>query len=174
MTIIVMTTDIIALGAYADIFRPPGSTLVYKLFVSGKHPTNESQGLTRPQDNDRRRNTFMSECEAYDRAAQHPFLRDHISQSFRRCVVEDVTGPAGSVADRYMLDCCYAIEYIEGVPRKLGELFIESRPDHIRKALRAFREAGILHLTDPSIFFPDDPEKFRFIDFAIEEFPAVW
>jgi hypothetical protein len=46
--------------------------------------------------------------------------------------------------------------------------------DHIDKALDAFREAGIHYLTDASIFSPDDPGKFRFIDFAIEEFPAVW
>jgi hypothetical protein len=145
----------------------------FKLFISGQHLTNVGQSLTRPQDDDRRRNTFISECEAYDRAAQHPFLRNHVARSFRRCVIEDVTGPAGCVADRYMPDCCCAMEYMEGVPTKIGELFIESRPDHIRKALRAFREAGIHHLTDPSIFFPDDPEKFRFIDFAIEEFPPV-
>ncbi len=171
---ILRTKDIIAAGAYADIFRPPKSKLVSKQFISGRHPTNITQGLTRPEDDERRRKTCMSECKAYDCAAQHPFLRNHIAQSFRRCVVENVTGPAGSVADRYILDCCYAMEYIEGVPMKLGDLFIESRPHHIRKALTAFREAGILHLTDPSIFSLDDPEEFRFIDFAIEEFPAVW
>lgn len=171
---ILRTENIIASGAYADIFRPPKSLLVYKLFISGRHPTNISQDLTRPEDDGRRRKTCMSECKAYDRAAQHSFLCNHIAQSFCRCVVEDVTDPAGSVADRYILDCCYAMEYIEGVPMKLGNLFIESRPYHIRKALTAFREAGILHLTDPSIFSLDDPEKFRFIDFAVEEYPPCW
>jgi hypothetical protein len=27
---------------------------------------------------------------------------------------------------------------------------------------------------DASLFFPDDPEKLKFIDFAMEEFPAHW
>jgi hypothetical protein len=45
---ILRTKDIIASGPYADIFRPPKSLLVYKLFISGWHPTNISQALTPP------------------------------------------------------------------------------------------------------------------------------
>ena len=171
---ILTTKDIIGCGAYADIFRPPQAMLVYKLFVSGRHPTNVGQNLTRPQDDDRRQKTFTSECEAYDRAAQHPFLRNHIPQSFRRCVVEDVTGPAGSVADCYMLDHCYAMEYIAGNPGKLGQYPLDSRAGHIESALHAFHDAGIHHLIDASVFFPDDPDNFKFIDFAMEEYPPFW
>ncbi len=171
---ILRTEDIIASGAYADIFRPPDRMLAYKLFASDQHPTNVSQDLMRPKDDERRRKTFASECDPYNRAAQHPFLRNHIPQSFRRCVVADVTDSAGSVADRYMLAHCYVMEYIEGVARKFGELGTEYRPDHIAKALKAFREVGISYVIDSSIFSPDDPEQFRFIDFATEEFQAAW
>lgn len=172
---ILKTTDIIASGAYADIFRPPQSELVYKLFTSGRHRTNEGQGLTRPEDDDRRRKTFVSECEAYERAAQHPFLRNHIPQYFQRHPVQDVTDLAGrSVAALYMLDLCYVMRYVDGSPLKLGMLTAGYRPAHIEQALQDFRDAGISHLIDASIFSPDDPEHFTFIDFAIDEFQPLW
>jgi len=166
--------DKIASGAYADIFRPPHCGLVYKLFVSGQHHTNASQGLDGPEHDEQRRRTFASECKAYARAAYDPFLRNHIPRSFHRCTVADVRDCAGSVADRYMLTHCYAMEYIVGVATKLVEFPIECRPDHIAKALETFRALGIDHIIDSSIFSPDDPESFRFIDFAVEEFQVSW
>jgi hypothetical protein len=173
-TLILRTEDLIASGAYADIFRPPGSKLAYQLFVSGKHPTTASQGLTRPEDDERRRKTFISECEAYDRVTQDPFLRHHTPHSFGRCTVADVLRSTKSVADLYMLDHCYVMEYIEGNAKKLGECPVDSCPDHIERALNAFRNIGIFHLIDTSVFFLDDPDNFKFIDFAIEEFQAYW
>lgn len=161
-------------GAYADIFRAPGEILVYKLFVGGQHPTNVSQSLTRREDDHRRRNTFLSECAAYDRAGLHPYLRHHIALLADRYVIENVTDGARSVAHQYMLDHCYAMEYISGSARKFGQYPSDSRPEHIQKALRTFYEAGICHLIDASVFFPDDPDNFKFIDFAIEEFQAFW
>ena len=74
----------------------------------------------------------------------------------------------------YMLDHCYVIEYIEGNARKLGECLADSRPEHIERALNSFRNLGIFHLIDASVFSLDDPDNFKFIDFAIEEFLAYW
>jgi hypothetical protein len=173
-TMILRIEDKFNAGAYADVFLAPGEMLAYKLFASGQHPTNVRQSLTRPQDAERRHNTFLSECEAYRRAGQHPYLRNHIARFADRCVIQDVTDCARSVADHYMLDHCYAMEYIEGAARKIGEYPNGSRPEHVQKALNAFYEAGICHLTDASVFLPDDPDKFKFIDFAIQEFEAVW
>jgi hypothetical protein len=151
-TLILRTEDLIASGAYADIFRPPGSKLAYKLFVSGEHPTNVSQGLTRPEDDERRRKTFVSECEAYDRVTQDPFLRHHTPHSFGRCMVADVLHSTESMADFYMLDHCYVMEYIQGNARKLGECLVDSSPEHIERALKSFRKVGIFHLNDASVF----------------------
>lgn len=169
---ILMTKDIIEGGAYADIFRPPGTNLAYKLFVSGHHPTNVGQGLTRPEDDERRRKTFLSECLAYERAAWHPFLCHHVPQSFHRPTVADVTDSTEVASHLYLLDCCYAMEYIDGDAWKLGELL--DRPTHIEQALQSFGEAGIRHLSDASIFFPDDSQNFKFIDFAMDEFQGMW
>jgi hypothetical protein len=113
--IILDTNDRIDCGVYADIFRPSEGRLVYKLFIGFRHDTTASQGLTDPEKNDhRRRKTFDSECRAYEIAAQAAFLRDHIPHSFRRCEIADVTEYGGSVADDYLLPCCYCMEYIEG------------------------------------------------------------
>jgi len=64
--IILDTDDQIASGVYADIFRPSGGALVYKLFIGFRHHTTVSQGLTDPEDDYRRRKTFDSECRAYE------------------------------------------------------------------------------------------------------------
>ena len=169
---VLRTEHTIRSGAYADVFRPPGDIPAYKLFVSGLHPTNVSQNLARPVDDDRRRKTFLSECEAYERAALHPLLRDHIPRFFHQCEVANVTEAGGSVGCRYLLNCCYAMEFIAGVDTKLGELS-GNLPNHIEKALDAFHEAGIHHVTDASVFCPADPPTSRFIDFATVEFEPV-
>lgn len=160
-------------GAYADIFRAPDD-LAYKLFASGQHPTNVRQNLTRPKDDQRRRNTFHSECAAYRLAGQDPYLRNHVPRFAGQFQIQDVIDGDRSVAHNYMRDCCYAMEYIAGTPTKLGSYPSDSCPAHINKALSAFRDAGIHYLKDASVFFPDDPENFKFIDFATEEFEAFW
>jgi hypothetical protein len=63
------------------------------------------------------------------------------------------------------------MEYIDGDAWKLAALL--DRPTHIEQGLRVFREAGIRHLSDVSIFFPDDSQNFKFIDFAMEEFQGM-
>jgi hypothetical protein len=171
---ILKINDRIGFGAYADIFRTPPETLACKLFASGQHPTNVRQGLTRTEDDARRRKTFLSECEACRRAGQHPYLRNHIPRFAGRCAIRDVIDGTRSVAHHYMLDHCYAMEYIPDVAEKLGDYPRGSLPRHIEEALNAFREAGICHVKDASVFFLNDPDNFEFIDFATEEFEVSW
>lgn len=66
------------------------------------------------------------------------------------------------------------MEYIRGGSVKLGLYPVGSRPHHIELALAAFHDVGIHHLIDTSVFFPDDPDAFKFIDFAVEEFQTFW
>ena len=76
-------------------------------------------------------------------------------------------------SNQYMLNWCYAMEHVRGAAIKLGAIPKDSRPEHIKRALNAFCQAGIHHLTDASVFSPDDPVNFKFIDFAIEEFEVA-
>jgi hypothetical protein len=163
----------VACGAYGHIFQSPSKLLAYKLFLSGHHPASVSQSLTSPEHETRRRNIFLSECDAYKRAAKHPLLCTHIPKNFQIYVIEDVIDLDRSVADLYKLDCCYAMEFIEGTFTKLRPHAIVDQPDHIKNVLKAFTEAGIFYLEDASIFCRDDPENFRIIDFATRDFQSV-
>src|ERR1700748_1397882 len=139
---ILKIADMIKCGAYSDVFKPADDTLAYKLFINGKHPTNQRQGGFTPSEGDeRRRRTFESECQAYERASGHYFLAKHIPQRFSRCVITDVVDSTRSIGERYMLDHCYAMEYIEGTEKKIGECL--RCPDHIKKAVQSFRECGV-------------------------------
>jgi hypothetical protein len=64
------------------------------------------------------------------------------------------------------------MEYIEGIATKLRVL--DDRLTHINEAERAFHRVGIGHTTDASVFFATDPQKFKFIDFAVDAFPPSW
>jgi hypothetical protein len=132
-----------------------------------------SQGLTLPEDEHYRCKTFLSECNAYDRAANHSLLRDHVPQFFGRFAVRDVIARDESIAHHYMKELCYAMQFIEGPARKLGPYLSGSLPTHIKNALSAFDAAGIHHYVDASVFWMDDPSRFTFIDFALEEFPPL-
>jgi hypothetical protein len=168
-SIILNIDDRIDFGAFADIFWPSGGAFVYKLFISFRHDTNVSQRLTNPENDQLRRKTFDSECRAYEIAAEDTFLCDHSPHSFRRCAIADVIDYDESVATNYLLECCYAMEYIDGIATKLR--LLDDQLTHISEAGQAFRRAGIGYTTDASAFFATDPQKFKFIDFAVDAFP---
>jgi hypothetical protein len=157
-------------GAYGDIFKLPEGNLVCKLFIGCRHKTNVNQGLINPKDDHYRQRTFDSECRAYEIASQDVFLREHIPASFRRCKISDVLEYDESVAGNYLLDCCYVVEYIDSnaPPAKLRAV---AGLSHIEEALTAFDRVGIAHTSDASVFFAEDPQKFKFIDFAVEAHP---
>ncbi len=170
---ILQTKDIVGAGAYAEIFRQPGDVVVCKLFINGTHQTNARQGLNRPEDEVRRKQTFDSQCTAYQLAGKDPYLRLHVPRFHGACRIQDVHDASGkSVAHRYLLAHCYAIDYVGGSETKLGGL--EQRFEHIRNAEGVFRSLGIRHLIDASVFAPEDPVNFKFIDFAMEEFEVFW
>jgi hypothetical protein len=170
--LILKTANLIAAGAYSDIFQPIPDGKVYKLFDSVQHPDRIWNFGNRPEDNERRRKVFHSECEAYNLAGSNLFLRDHIPHFFGSCEIESVIGPNRPVDEHYLRGCCYVMEYIDDSPIKLGEIRSDF-PGHIREALRHFKEAGIDYLEDASIFFVDDPQEFKFIDFAVRDYPLM-
>jgi hypothetical protein len=165
-------------GAYSDIFHIENGRVV-KLFISRNHRTNVNQELTTPEHfkrarDKRRQQTFVSEYEAYEIAMKDPFLRNHIPQFFGRVEISDVLDNEGrSVSDWYLLDCCYALEYIEGDDVKLSECRRRGWR-HISELEEALQEAGISYLCDASLFMSDDVTSFKIIDFAKEGIVPAW
>jgi hypothetical protein len=154
-------------GASADIFRIENR--VYKLFLSGTHPENISQRLTRPEDEDRRHKTFLSECGAYEVATEDDFLKQHIPQYYGRCAIDDVQESGRSIGSHYNLRDCYIFEYIDArSPQKW--LGIDPGLKHIEKARQAFRAVDIQYTHDACVFLAEDPKRFKVIDFAMREF----
>jgi hypothetical protein len=145
--IILDTKDHIGSGVYADIFRPSGGALVYKLFIGFRHHTTVSSPL-----------------------------RTHSSVTILRIPSSAARSPAFSnmakASAPNLLACCYAMEYIEGTDVKLRAV---EQFSHIRQAQSAFHCVGVAHISDASVFFAEDAQKFKFIDFAIEAFtPPPW
>jgi hypothetical protein len=131
-------------GALADIFLDPGRTLAHKLFVG---PCHRSKGYT-PDDEQRRRKTFNSECAAYEIIQRNPALTRHVPKFFTRSTVTDVIDEQGqSVRDQYLIDCCYAMEFIGGsADAKIGAC--RAAYPHISSAEQAFKHAGVLYIED--------------------------
>jgi hypothetical protein len=147
-------------GVYAKVFDVEGRA--YKLFlrVDGIPPKQTVAG---------RRSTFFAQCEAYERASLDFFLKDHVATYFGPCAVDNVIGEDGiSIKEWFLLDCCYAIEILDGKETKFPTNYVESY-SHLADAVRRFKNLGI-DLTDSSAFNIDDPLRFKFIDF---EMPVV-
>jgi hypothetical protein len=73
-----------------------------------------------------------------------------------------------SIKECFLLDCCYAIEILDGKETKFPTNYVESY-SHLADAVRRFKNLGI-DLTDSSAFNIDDSLRFKFIDF---EMPVV-
>ncbi|HYW45780.1 MAG TPA: hypothetical protein VE959_23145 [Bryobacteraceae bacterium] len=154
-------------GVFADLFLSGDRKLIFKVFVGPGHP---SKGYAHAEEQ-RRRNTFGAECKAYVIASRDSALSPHVPQSFERPEIEDVLdNRGGSVRGEYLVDCCYCMEFIDGgQPEKIGSC--RSAYPHIERAEIAFKTANIRYMADCCVFFPHDEQNFKFIDFAVEDFP---
>ena len=164
-------------GNYADVFELEGRA--YKLFKSGPDipPRQTREG---------RKRVFESQCGAFRLLSEDPWLQSHAALFHGACSVDNVIGHDGrSVKDDYLLACCYSLELFDlhetnpmtGLPGNEDKLTaihnsridLEDQHDHLREAVKRFRVLGITVL-DSSVFYHADPEKFKFIDFEIENY----
>jgi len=100
----------------------------------------------------------------------YPRIRDHVPHFYGHVEVSDVLGEnRDSIAGRYLLDCCYSLEYVNGNELKLGFYAGQACPPHIDKLLKHMEAAGIDYLLDASVFMPDHSKSFKIIDFATRE-----
>jgi hypothetical protein len=158
-------------GVYADVFEVDGRA--YKLFLSGP------ESLPRQTKAGRKR-VFESQCEAFRSLSKDPWLQSHAATFFGNCTIDDVIGEDGtSVEDDYLLDCCYSLELLDlgeviqetGLYRNEAKAWSVGCDDHwhMKEAKARFKALGISTM-DASVVFPNDPEKFKFIDFEIENY----
>ena len=108
-----------------------------------------------------------AECEAYDLATAHPRLSTFVPSGFQRIVVSDVLNERGlSIADQYVLDGAYQMEFILGTAVKSTHPAVASQWAAVDAILEEMREIGIEYVYDSSIFVPGSRAPFTVIDFA--------
>jgi len=143
-------------GATADVFNVDG--IAYKVF--------RVYGVANPIERVRAR--FESETAAYSRAAVDSWLQPHTATYHGATEIDDVLDESGqSVGSMYALNCCYRIELLTGDERKFLTTGLREANEHLREAERRFSAMGI-DLRDSSVFNGEDAERFKFIDFRLE------
>lgn len=150
-------------GVYADVFVVDFKA--YKLFKAGPEvpPRQTKAG---------RRRVFESQCEAFRLASNDLWLRNHVATLHGCCVIEDVLDGMGtSIGAEYLLDCCYVLEQIgpgEIDFKVTAEWVVAQGGAHLQEAFERFERIGVSVL-DSSVFYYDDPERFKFIDIEMRD-----
>ena len=147
--------------------------LAYKVFKSTKHPQrlvrirrqDDGSELREEVDDGARRLVFQDEVKAQEIVSGLPVLSRYTPEFHGVVRVERVSSSAGDdVSERYLLDCCYCMELIQGEATKLDQI-----DGDFGQIVSQFEREGIA-LGDSSCFFPDDPARIRFVDLATQRF----
>src|SRR5215208_3795156 len=97
-------------GSSADLFADLEAQRVYKLFrrVANERSNRVTRGI------------FDAECRAYELLRSHPELEKRAPEYFGRVVVTAVRDRSGrNRRSHYLLDCCYAIQFLLGEDVKM-------------------------------------------------------
>ncbi len=149
-------------GVYADVFAIENKA--YKLYKSGPEipPRQTKEG---------RKRVYACQLEALKLSCQNVWLKDHVAKLYGACTIDDVLDQTGaSVRDAYLLDCCQILELIDPneIACKVTTEGLRDNNEHLRKAMRRFDGLGIA-AKDSSVFWPDDPARFKFIDIEMRD-----
>jgi hypothetical protein len=147
--------DRIAEGSFADVFAIPEQGTVAKLFRAAEDP-----GLIREV-----LDVYGAECAAYEILGEHTDLAVHAPEYHGPVAVETVEDDTGfDWSPRYLLNCCYVMERLEGPDVSVFEV-TEEFP-HVLALMGAFQAVGIAYVSDASVFGWDEPLRTKLIDFA--------
>ena len=153
-------------GAFASVFCDIEQRIAYKAFKSHRHPS--ASWLSRERaiaEDELRRAVFRSQVRAYEIASHSESLSAIVPAFHGTTVIERILDEQGiPVSDHYLLECCYAMELIDGEPEKLRDGYA-----HVRRIKNYFRDAGIKFVDDASAFFQDNPHRIKIIDFAVAD-----
>lgn len=149
-------------GSSADIFHDLPARRAYKLFRRARN--DASNRVTR--------RIFAAESRSYRILEQHPELQRHAPRFFGEYTVTSVRGRQGvSQSSRYLLDCCYSVEWLNGDDLKVFGVPAKSRPA-ILALMHRFEAVGIQYMADASVFDWNEPFRAKFIDFATSDAAA--
>jgi len=120
----------------------PGDGRVYKLFRRGRdHRATEIS-----------RSAFVAETQAYKIATSTPSLANHIPEYFGVQSIGRVVDAAGrNCGHRYLLDHCYAIQYLTGEERAAFGV-PDGRLRQVEDLLEEFERHGVMYASDSSVF----------------------
>lgn len=113
------------------------------------------------------RNVFNSEVAAYQHSAAISEIcqyTNHFIGTRAVCKIEDESGC--DISHEYYLDLAYVMSALNGNPIDIGKL--DSKLSESIK--RLFQDAGVMHMSDCSVFLDHAGELASVIDFAMQEY----
>ena len=165
---ITLTEPLIGEGCFGKVFLKDNFAI--KVF---KRPTASTEQDLDPVDiNDetnRIKKKFKSEVKAYQKAWEIDELRHYVIHFRGERVVAGVFATDNKdVSDHYLLDCAYAMDYLQVEWIKYDAAnSVESA--HMVKDI--FEQHGINAMKDFSFYLDGNENDVGIIDFAIEEYP---
>jgi hypothetical protein len=100
-------------GVYADVFEVEG--FAFKAFRSGPD-------LPPRQTREGRRKVFENQCEAYRLLTNDPWLQGHCATFYgERSLVRIIGEDGEDDSSRFLLDCCYCLELLDGTEKKAND-----------------------------------------------------
>lgn len=150
--------DRIAEGSFADVFAIPEQGTVAKLFRAAADPALIRETL----------DVYGAECAAYEILGEHTDLAVHAPEYHGQVAVEAVEDDRGfDWSARYMLNCCYVMERLDGPDVSVFE--VSEEYPHVLALMAAFQAVGIAYVSDASVFAWDEPRRTKLIDFATKK-----
>ena len=154
-------------GIFGKVFLNDGCAI--KVFKRPPAPTEqELDPVDINDETNRRQKKFNSEVKAYQKAREIDELLHYVTHFRGMCVISGVFDKDNKdVSDHYLLDCAYAMDYLQVEWIKYARDSVES--SHMVKS--TFEQHGINAMKDFSFYLDGNENVVGIIDFAIEEYP---
>ena len=138
-------------GALGVIVPNRTAALGIKLFKRERAEQITFSG--RPWENELRREAFLSEVEAYEASMSSSDLRRIVPEFLGRRTVKRVRDASGKdVSDRFLLNCCFEMAWVE---KRFVKLCSSGIPvvslEEYRRVVRMFERVGVRYITDASV-----------------------
>jgi hypothetical protein len=173
-------------GAYSVVLIDNHRKVALKLFKSYDHPDLNGTGkefFGKEMINNYRRKVFESEVDAYSKVQNSEVLKKFTPKYFGTMKFNRVLNYQQDITCKYLPECCFSMEFIEGDDYKIIELMANSDLLEEREMklninfnalIQEFKENGILYMHDASVIINESCVKF--IDFGannVGDYPYI-